>query len=305
MYDRVRRELESYAPGVHVLGEPGDPPAGVPAPLAQFYRTWDGAELFLETLRIAPAAEVERDGELWVVGESGRDDILVDGAGAVWRREGDTGELVPDGTRFDRWLDGFVHGEGALYEADGELVDADDLFDDTGEELAPAWRAKRERRALQRDRDAAGPRWRLARALERQGALEAARDELETVVASTPGFPWAWFDLARLAEACGDVEAAVEDAVEAAICQPDYEHAGYFFAVAARLAARAGDEPRRAELAARALALQPELARAQREGAAASLADGDHNAAAELLAVALALAPRDLESLALKRQLES
>jgi len=299
----LAQALQRYAPGVHRLASPASfaKASALPAGLSAFYQQWNGADLFHESLRIRAVEEVEADLGRWMVAELGRDTIHVDREGAVWRLEDDTGDLIHDGTRFDRWLDGWVDGESILYDTDGEFLDF--ILDEDGE-LTPQAALDREQRAHKRDKKAAGPWWRLARALARQGELAAARAELEGVVAEHPQFGWAWFDLSRISEQLGEADGALEEAVAAAQADPEYEHTAYFWAHAARLAATAGDEPRRADLAARALARDPDLARTQREGAAAQAAEGSVNEARELLAIALALAPRDLEALALQKQLE-
>ena len=135
-----------------------------------------------------------------------------------------------------------------------------------------------------------GGRARLARSGHRSEQLTAARDELERVVELRPSFGWAWFDLARLAERLGEPEIAREDMSAAAEADPEYEHAAYFWAHVARLSR--GEDRRRA--AARALELDPDLLRAQRDGAAERLSEGDIDGARELAQLAAALAPRDL-----------
>jgi Tfp pilus assembly protein PilF len=123
------------------------------------------------------------------------------------------------------------------------------------------------------------------------------------VVAARPGFGWAWFDLARLSEKLGEIDNAREEALAAAEADPAYEHAAFFLAAAARLAALAGDDAARAQLAARALAADPDLARRQLDGARDNLAAEDRSAAREMVAVALALEPTNLAALDLARQL--
>jgi tetratricopeptide (TPR) repeat protein len=300
-FARIARMLAEQPAGMHRLAPPAAALGELPPVLAALYRRWNGLDLFGETLHIVAAPELAREGPGLRVGELGKDTLYVDPEDRVWRCEGDTGEMLPEGTRVDRWLAGFVASEATLYSADGEF--ADGLFDEDGDVSADA-QVTRERRALKHDRGAAAPRWRLARALTRLGQPEKARDQLEEVVAQHPGFAWAWFDLARLAEAKGDLVAACADACAAADADPAYEHAPYFLAYAARIARAAGDETRRSFLAGRALAADPDLARRQRDGAAAHLDDGDAEAAAELLEVSLALAPRDVRALALARRIE-
>ncbi|RMH36054.1 MAG: tetratricopeptide repeat protein [Deltaproteobacteria bacterium] len=301
-FDRIDRFVARYAPGVHILRPPAPRRAiaALPAPLQPVYAWHDGGELFHGALTILPAADVVRDADRWRVADVGRDTIYVDARGAVWRLDGDIGDWIPDGTSFDRWLDGWLEGEAVLYDRDGEFRDFG--VDEAGD-LTPQAAVARERRAHARDRRAAGPWWRLCRALVRTGQTDAARAELERLVATHPRFAWAWLDLARISAAAGEFAGAADEAMAAAEAAPDGEHTAYFWACAARYARAAGDEPQRAACAARALALAPDLARAQRDGAAALARDGDRESAAELVAIALALAPRDLDALALSRAL--
>lgn len=302
---RLRTELGRAPAGLHDLGEPATVlDTALPDALAAVYRSFDGATLYHESLVLVPSRELSRDPATgrFRLGEVDGDDLELDVQGGVWRRESDTEEWLEEGSRVDRWLHGWVDAQGELLDADGEF--REDVFDEAGE-LTDDAAIRRERRLLDRDPVAPAPRWRLARALTRSGDLDAARDELEQVVEQRPAFAWAWFDLARISERLGELAGAIDEAVAAAEADPDYDYAPFFFGHAARLAAAAGDEPRRAELAARALDLDPDLARSQRAGAVERIAAGDRDSARELAEVAAALAPRDLETLELLRRLDA
>jgi len=71
------------------------------------------------------------------------------------------------------------------------------------------------------------------------------------------------------------------------------------------MAVERGDEAARAQHAARALALDPEVARAQRRAAQARVDEGELDEARELVALAAALLPRDLEVAELVRRLKT
>jgi tetratricopeptide (TPR) repeat protein len=302
--ERVMDALRAYADGVHQLGEPAaamdaDLPEGVRA----VWQAMDGAELFHGELVLYPRAAWTREAGKLHVGEMGEDGLWValDG-GAVWRLEESTGEWIEEGSSADRWLSGWVDAEALLYDREGEFNEG--AIDEEGE-LTPETEIARARALLKRDRRAAAPRWRLARALVRGGKVKAAREELEELVAQHPRFAWAWYDLARASEALGELAGAREEAVAAAEADSAYEHAGFFLAWAARLAMLAADEPARVALAARALAADGRLAERQLDGARASLEAGEVSGARELCEVALALAPRDLAALDLVRQIEA
>lgn len=298
---RIGAVLDAHPAGMHRVGEPATVlDMDYPEALTTVLREFNGAELFHEAVILLPSREVERvddgpDGTFcYLVGEVGGDDIFVDARGRVFRLEEDTGEWLEEGSRYDRWLLGAIEAEELLYDRDGEF--REDAFEDTGE-LATQIIADMQRRVLRRDRHAPAPRWRLAQALLRQGKREAARDELEQVVAHAPRFAWAWFDLARISEELGQMDTAIDEYVAAAEARPDYEHAGFFWAHAARVAQALGNEARRADYASRALARDPDMVRTQQSGAAETLEAGDAHAALRLAEVAAALQPRDLRVL--------
>jgi len=302
--DRIAEALERAPAGLHDLGEPTvDVPMDWPPGLADVYFAFDGARLFNESIVIYPASQVERDDDSWVVGDIDGDEVRVDARGRVWRTDELTGDRVMDGTSFDRWLHGAIDAEGLLYDGDGEF--ADDAFDDDGE-LTPEIAQARLRAQLKRDSKATGPRWRLARLVAQRGEPDRARSELEEVVASMPEFPWAWHDLARLSEELGELAGAFDEAVAAAeaATRIGHDQTGYFWAQAARVAARQGEDGQRARCAAKAVAADAGLVRAQISGAEQNLADGDVASARGLVELARAVAPKDLQAVDLARRIE-
>ncbi len=305
--DRIMTALEREPAGLHHLGEPTvDVPIDWPATVSDVYLAFDGGTLFGDLLTLAPAAEataagVDDDG-LVPIGELLGETIWFDRKGRVWRGDADTGERVVDGTRFDRWLHGVIDGLARLYDDDGEF--AEDAFTDDGE-LTEEVALAQLHAQLKRDSRAPGPRWRLARVLTASGELTAAREQLEDVVGGSPELAWAWLDLAKISEKLGELTGAIDEAEAAAAARPGHELAGYFLAEAARLAARAGDEPRRADLATRALAVDAGLARGQLAGATASLEADELDDAAHLIALARAVAPRDLAVIDLARRIDT
>jgi tetratricopeptide (TPR) repeat protein len=299
----ISERLAEYGDGVHRLGQPAVVlDSALPLSIDTVCREFDGAELFHESVVLFAGSRLQKEEGRYHVGEYAGDDIYVDEEGRVWRLEKDTGELLPEGTRFDRWLAGVIDAESVIYENDGEFRDG--VFDEEGE-LSEESAAERERRQLGRDTKAIAPRWRLARILAAQGRLEKARDSLEEVVAAQPDFPWAWFDLARISEQLGHPDSACDEAEMAADARPDYEHAAFFLGHAARYAKLADLEERVQSLSQRVLEMEPDLPRRHREGARELMGQGDMDAARQLLEVAKVLAPRDLETLDLLRQLDS
>ncbi len=299
---RVRERLARYADGVHRVESPQAVlDSALPSGLRAVWHVFDGGELFHGALVLVSSREAVVDGSRWMIGEVEGDDLAVDrDTGAVWRMEQDSGEWMEEGSALDRWLFGWVLGQAVLIDDEGEFRDG--VFDEDGD-LVPAAAIRVEEEILNRDKGAPAPRWRLARALVRDGKLDRARDELEELLARRPAFSWAWFDMARIAERLGDLPAAVSDMREAAAANPAYEHSPFFWAHAARLAAVMNDEASRAEAADRALSRAPELVAVHREAAAQSLEDGELEAAREHVALARALAPRDVAVLELARRI--
>ncbi len=299
----ISERLAEYGEGVHRLGEPAlllD--SELPVAVASICREFNGAELFHEGLILFAVAAIHKQDTLFVVAVAGGDEIMVDAKGVVWRLENDTEELVPEGTRFDRWLAGAIEAEAVLYDTDGEFRDG--VFDEDGE-LSNEAEAERAKRQLKRDPKSIAPRWRLARALMGAGRPEKARDYLEDVVEAKPDFPWAWFDLSRISEELGQMGAASEEAEQAARAKEGYEHAAFFLAHAARLAQLAGEDARYQSLATEVLRIHPELPGHHIEAARERLAAKDQTAARELLVLAKVVAPRNLQVLDLLAQLEN
>lgn len=303
--DRVLELLDQAEPGLHDLEAPAASlPSGLPEPLIDLYARCDGGRIYLDSVELAPSADVVARGDHWAFGTLEGEDLLIDARGRIWRSDESLDDLVCEGTRLDRWLAGLIDALAVIYDADGEF--ADGIFDEEGE-LLPAVGERQLRAQLKRDAQAPGPRWRLAHTMLAQGATPEARRELEEVVGHEPGFAWAWLDLAKISERLGEAGNAVDEARAAAeaAAAVDHPQAGYFHAQLARLAKLAGDEPARVVAARRAAELAPDLKAAQLEGARASLAEGDVSSARGLMELLRAVWPRDLEVLELSRRLET
>ncbi|HMG53522.1 MAG TPA: hypothetical protein VK601_08565 [Kofleriaceae bacterium] len=310
--DRVFAVLDAAPAGLHDVAAPAaELPSGLPEALIELYARCDGLRLYLDSVELWPSAEVARRDpgsaaaaplERWAFGELEGEELVIDERGRIWRSDESLDDEVCEGTRLDRWLAGVVDALAVLYDADGEF--ADGVFDDDGE-LVPEVGERQLRAMLKRDPGAAAPRWRLAHALLAQDQTADGRSELEAAVAAEPGFAWGWLDLARISERLGELPGAVDEARAAAEAAAGHPQAGYFHAQLARLAALSGDEATRAAAARRAAELAPELKAAQLDGARASLAEGDLASARGLLDLLRAVWPRDLDVLALARQLEA
>src|SRR5262249_23251006 len=186
--------------------------AGPPAELASFLRSFDGADLFIDAVTVYAAGSLRREGGLLVFGATHDGDTLALDLGRdpppVVRVEADTGEALEEGTSFARWIEGYMAAEAIVYDREGEFRDG--IFGDDGEALDPRAVIRRERKALKLDPEAPAPLLRLARALERTGRAAEAERILAGVVARSPRFAWAWFDLGRLRRAAGRLADAEE-----------------------------------------------------------------------------------------------
>lgn len=300
----ITERLNADPAGLHRLNEPSyNTPSGFPRQLAELCRQFDGAELFHESVVLFSAADIVESAGRHLFGRIDEDDLYLDGkTGRVWRLDADSGELLEEGSRLHRWLLGFIEGERAMYDADGEF--AEDVFGDDGRPT-PEFLVRKERRVLKRDKDALGPRWRLARALSQQDRLPDARNHLERVVEVREEFSWAWYDLARISEALGETSAAIDEMNAAATADPTCEYRGFFYAHCARLSASLEDEDARKSYAHSALQLEPHLVRSHLDGACERLDAGDPDGAGALVELALAIAPLDLAALDLRVQVEA
>ena len=302
--DRLVNLIDEAPAGLHDLNPPGSiMPSAWPLTLRELYSTFDGGRFFVETIELVPAADVAADERgRWVIGTWDGDEISVAPDGSVWRVDAELGEPILDGTRPDRWLAGAMDACALLFDGEGEYFET--AFAKNGD-IAPEIVEQQRRAQLKRDAKAPGPRWQLARALVARGELDNARKEFEEVVEIAPKMAWAWLDLARLSETLGEFSGAIDEATAAAeaAAATDDDYEGYFWAQVARLAVRGNDEATRATAAARALAATPNLRSAQLEGARAQIVNGDFDSAAGLLELLRAIAPRDLDVLALASEL--
>ena len=155
-FDRFRVELGKYEDGVHDVGEPVDAAKlkGLPAQLADFYRSWNGVRLFADTIVIDPIGS-ERLGE-WPEGT-----LELDSDGRVRSRD-EEGAIVV-GSTLEKFLATVMAREGLLVERDGEFKD---VFEE--DDVEPRVHEKQTRVALKIDPDAAA--WHLE-------AAERAFDE--------------------------------------------------------------------------------------------------------------------------------
>jgi cytochrome c-type biogenesis protein CcmH/NrfG len=272
-----------------VLGRP------LPDAYRAFLQSFDGADLFHETILIAGVgAEApvrladlpqERPGELSFAVAATGERYAIDAAGLIVRYDAGADERALCGTSFARWLDATVAREQVLYGPDGEY--APDVFDPSGEEVTPLVALRQAERAQKQDPGAAG--WAYARglALRRLGRAGAAALALEEATELDPDNPWAWFDLGRAALDDRQTAKAVVAFRRAAELDPGPE-GGRLLAWAARAAGSGSDAQALREAA---LARDSDLVESLRRALDAAAGDEDPDAEAEAAALLAAVAP--------------
>lgn len=325
--DRLEERLETAPRGLHAFGGPADAEAlraaDLPPGAALLWEKYDGVELMSGEARTFPVAEIAsataeaaedgllRDGDI-VIGERGRllfacpADPWAEGASVVSITE--ETERAPEATSVMHLLLGVMGELSVLYDDHGEFHDA--LIDDWGE-LEPATQRKILRRRLDFDAIAPGPRLQLAQALRQAGELRAAAKEVEKTLHYAPEYAAAHFERGLVLRALDKGDQARRAFVRAAEHAFDPVNAASNEAWAARVAvelfASSGDEGdrRHAEQhAAAVLRRRPDYAHNQLAGARARLDRRDADTAREMVALGLAVAPRNIELLELRRQLD-
>ncbi len=280
---------DELARAAAALGRP------LPEVYAAFLQSFDGADLFHETVLIAGVgakaalrlADLPQDraGELvFAVGAAG-ERYALDGEGRVVRTDPGADERALAGSSFARWLDATVAREQVLYGPDGEY--APDVFDPSGEEVTPLVALRQAERALKQDPGAAGAAHARGLALRRLERLPAAVDALDEATALDPENPWPWFDLGRTALDDGQNARAVKAFCHAAELDQGPE-GGRLLAWAARAAGEGAESTR---LRAAALARDGALVESLRRAVDAAAADQDAEAEAEAVALLAAIAP--------------
>ena len=278
----------------------------LPPDYAAFLRSFDGADLFHETVLVAgvgPQAPLSLL-ELFGRGAAGGDAaplVFATGAaderyalradGQVVRQDAGSDEQAVAGSAFTAWLDATVAAHQVLYGPDGEY--APDVFDPSGEDVTPLIALRQAERALKQDPGAAGWAHAEGLALNRLGRSRAAVDAFERAVALDAENPWVWFDLGRAALESGQAEQAARAAEafqKAAVLEPGAGGAMLLaWAARAQAAAGAGDEAR--ALAEAALRRDPDLVAALVRAIDSAAAEEDEAARGEASALLAAVDP--------------
>ena len=212
-------DAQAIAAAERALGAP------LPQDYASFLLSFDGADLFHESIviagvgRLSPlsllninraatpaakAAKTETTAREVAFAESLAGDRFVfapaGGAAAsserpVFRVRAGAEERVLAGSNFARWLDATIAREQVLYGPDGEF--APEIFDDDGEEIVPRIALRQAERALRADPGSAEAHFDRGVALRRLDRLADAGDAFESAGLLDTLNPWPWFDLGR------------------------------------------------------------------------------------------------------------
>ncbi|MBK8237546.1 MAG: hypothetical protein IPK74_18540 [Deltaproteobacteria bacterium] len=312
LFDRIEDRLRDAPDGFHDARPPATADAlsdaALPDDERALWRRWDGIDFAAGEARLLPAREIAgataaalAEGLIQagdrVVAEHGRDlfvlpeDPWAEGAGVV--RVEEAGDRSPESTSVAHLVLGWLGEFQVLYDEHGDF--REDLFGEDGEPTAAVQR-KLCRRRLDFDPDAPNPRLRLAELLREAGEHVAAKAELVQVIKRAPEFAWPHHELGRTFAALGERERAVASFRRAAECTTSVPQQAFHLAWAAWQA----DDRQRAALAAEVTALRPEFA-LQQAGAVAELIERERfDAAAEQLAIGLAIGPGHLELLRLR-----
>jgi tetratricopeptide (TPR) repeat protein len=270
----------------------------LPDAFASFLRSFDGADLFHESVVIAgvgPGAPralaslpQDREDELVFAEALSGDRYALDAAGRVLRCDPGAEERAVAGSTFEHWLDATVAREQLLFGPDGEY--APDVFDPSGQEVAPTIALRQAERALKVDPDAADSEHARGLALARLGRRDAALAAFRAAIELDEDNPWPAFDLGRTALDLGKPAIALPAFRRAAVAANEDATAARLFAWALRAAVAAGDASV-PSLRAEALARDPHLVDGLVRSASAAGEDADEDARAEALALLEAVAP--------------
>ncbi|MGZ3428240.1 MAG: hypothetical protein ACXVCV_16420, partial [Polyangia bacterium] len=251
-FDRFRAELAKYDEGVHDVGEPVSESRlvgrALPPQLADFYRSWDGARLFADTVAIVSIDELAGAEGGVRIGQWPEGTLELGQDGRVRSRD-DEGASIVVGSTLEKFLAAVMAREGFLVERDGEFKD---VFDE--EDVEPRVRDKQTRAALKIDPDAAAWHLETAERAFDDGDEAAAEAALARAVALDEGAGDAWALLGALQRRSGRLAAAAASFERAFSATTRPAMRAERAAEAARAAKEAGDESARARYAGAARA---------------------------------------------------
>lgn len=254
-FESFRVELRKYAAGVHELGPPAPADAVegalVSGQLADFYRSWDGARLFAETVSIYPLGDLRPTSAGMIIGEWPEGVLELGQDGRVRSRD-EAGAAIVVGSTLERFLAAIMAREGLLVDREGEFKE---VFDEEG--VTERVRERQTRLALKLDPEAAAWQFEAAERAFSAGEEVAALAGLRRVVELDEEAAEAWALLGALQRRAGHASEAAASYARAAAVTPVGANRAEWSAEAARAAKDAGDSQGRDRHAAVARAADP------------------------------------------------
>jgi tetratricopeptide (TPR) repeat protein len=280
----------------------------LPDEYASFLRSFDGADLFHESVVVAGVgpgaplslldlnphgADVELAfaetlaGDRFVFSARATSPQAAGGQPAVIRVRAGSEERVLAGAGFSSWLEATLAREQILYGPDGEF--APEVFEPDGEEIVPKVALRQAERALRRDPGSAEAHHDRGVALQRLDRVTDAAEAFQQAGLLDPGNPWPWFDLGRIVldQDPRRALAAFRRAADAESGAP-----ARMLAWATHAARIAGDDAAAGASRAEALARQPGLLEDLGRALAAAVDDQDPEAAIQAGWLVAAMDPR-------------
>ena len=317
--DKLEERLMDAPRGLHMWGRGGassDALAqlhamGVSPATSMLWARFDGFELghgeatiyAAEQVAEATQALVEdgraQEGDI-ALGTYGRDDLVLcldpweEGADVVLVDE--AGGRGPYGSTAAHTVLGILAELSVILDDGGEYHD--ELFGEDG-----GMQLKVERRMLRRhldaDEDAPLARFRLAQLLRRAGEAAGAKRELDLCLRRAPNFAWAQLELGRAWLDLNDLEKSRRAFDDAAKLTEDESLQAYFLA----WAALAAEGKHRVKRAAEVVRRYAGFSAAQEAGAREAMEDEAYERAKELVRLGLAVAPKSIALLDMRRAL--
>jgi tetratricopeptide (TPR) repeat protein len=307
-FDRFRSAIARLPAGLIRARPPATPEdvarveatLGRPLPdaFASFLRSFDGADLFHESVVIAGVGRgaprtlddlpQDRAGELVFAEAISGDRYALDANERVLRCDPGADERALAGSSFERWLDATVAREQILFGPDGEY--APDVFDPSGQDVLPTIALRQAERALKVDPGSADSEHARGLALVRLRRREAALGAFRAAADLDAGNPWPLFDLGRTALAASKPAIALPAFRRAAGATSDDATAARLLAWAVRAAVAADDDGATA-LRREAIAKDPQLVEHLSRSASTAGEDADDEAREEAIALLEAVAP--------------
>lgn len=225
-FESLRTAVGRYADGVHELAPPADArnltatekQLGITLPDShrEFLRSFDGAWLFHESLRLCAAAEIVPvtggDGATWLrIGETPDGALLLRSTGGIYLVEEEAPDPMLAASSTESWLDATLAREGLLVDREGEYRD---VF--TEDDLSLPVRRKRMQLGRKHDPKAALYLFEQAELDAEEGNLDAAMAALRLCVKLDEQAGPAWELLATLCLDSGATEEGEAAALKAA-----------------------------------------------------------------------------------------